>query len=221
MNNEKKTYQKLFKIEVNENNYKEISFPDDFLKEIYNVVRFTKELCERENIEYFIDGGTMLGCVRDGGQILYDNDADFGMTPDNFKKLLKFENEFKQKYIFEIEPNKKVRIISMNAYILQKEKNIDGTDVVIAAGLDILIYKTFKENNISKIMIQDELIRKQYPHSWHYQKHLYPLKDYIYRCLDAEPLTLKGANNPKNYLDGTYPDWQTKKIYDHKVYVFI
>jgi len=77
------------KILVNENN-KEINFPDDYLIGIYEIVKFTKELCERENIEYFIDGGTMLGCVRDGGQILYDNDADFGITPLNFKKLLKY-----------------------------------------------------------------------------------------------------------------------------------
>jgi len=91
-------------------------------------------------------------------------------------------------------------------------------EIKLCPMLDILVYKPFKENFFTKYVIQDEQFRKEYPYAWHYQKHLYPLKDYTYRCLDAEPLILKGANNPKNYLDGTYPEWQTKKIYDHKIY---
>lgn len=213
-------YQRVEKYNVNESNYKNFCFPDEYLLGIYEIVKFTKELCERENIEYFIDGGTLLGCVRDGGQILYDNDADFGISPINFKKLLPFKNEFeKQNYDFIISDGK-IQIQNKKIYLIQDRDNkYEKVEMRIYAGLDILIYKPVKEKYFTKYIIHNEQFRLQYPNAWHYQKHLYPLKDYIYRCLDAEPLILKGPNNPKNYLDGTYPDWENKKIYDHKTYI--
>lgn len=213
--------QNVQKINVDDGNYRDICFPDEYILAIYDIVKFTKELCERENIEYFIDSGTLLGCVRDGGQILYDNDADFGITPINFKKLLPFKNEFeKHNYEFVIFKNNKIQIQNKNVYMIQSDNSLNkNIEIRIYAGLDILIYKPFKENYLTKYIIQDNEFRKEYPHCWHYHKHLYPLIDYTYRCLDAEPLILKGPNNPKNYLDGTYPNWQTKKIYDHKIYI--
>lgn len=213
--------QNVQRIHVDNNNYENVCFPREFILAIYDIVKFTKELCERENIEYFIDGGTMLGCVRDGGQILYDNDADFGITPINFKKLLPFKDEFqKQNYEFVIFENYKIQIQNKNVYLIQNDNvNDKNLEIRVYAGIDILVYKFFKSSFTTKIIIQDDLFRKDYPHAWHYHKHLYPLVDYTYRCLDAEPLVLKGPNNPKNYLDGTYPDWETKKIYDHKIYV--
>jgi hypothetical protein len=202
----------IIKIEVTENNKKEISFPDEFLLGIYDIVRFTKELCERENIEYFIDGGTLLGCVRDGGHIPWDNDADFGMSPTNFKKLQLFKNEFEDRGFKwkEDEPDK-IQIQNSNMWFRQN-------DVSIVPVLDILVYKTIKENFISKVVISNSVYRRQYPYAEHYYKHLHPLVPYTYRCLDAEPLILQGANNPKKYLDGTYPNWKEKSIYDHKIY---
>jgi phosphorylcholine metabolism protein LicD len=202
----------IIKIEVTENNKSEVSFPDEFLLGIYDVVKFTKELCERENIEYFIDGGTLLGCVREEGQILWDNDADFGISPPNFKKLKQFKSDFeKQGYRWKDNEPDKIQVQNLNMWFTQNNTNI-------CPCLDILVYKTIKENFISKVVISNETYRRQYPYATYYQKHLYPLVNYTYRCLDAEPLVLKGANNPKKYLDGSYPNWKEKLIYDHKIY---
>jgi phosphorylcholine metabolism protein LicD len=202
----------IIKIEVTENNKTEVSFPDEFLLGIYDLAKFTKELCERENIEYFIDGGTLLGCVREGGQILWDNDADFGISPSNFKKLQQFKKEFEEQgYKWKEDEPDKIQVQNHNMWFRQN-------DVSIVPTLDILVYKTIKENFISKVVISNETYRRQYPYATYYQKHLYPLVNYTYRCLDAEPLVLKGANNPKKYLDGSYPDWKKKSIYDHKIY---
>jgi phosphorylcholine metabolism protein LicD len=212
--------QEVVKYNVTSSNYNNFCFPKEYLLGIYDIVKYTKELCDREGIEYFIDGGTMLGCIRDGGQILYDNDADFGITPTNFKKLLPFKDEFeKQNYDF-IVSDSKIQIINKNLWIVQESKH-DKVEMRNYAGLDILVYKSIKRNNITEFVIQNDQFRTEYPFACHYKIHLYPLKDYIYRCLDAEPLILKGANNPKRYLDGTYPNWETKKIYDHKTYVII
>lgn len=211
--------QSIEKYNVDESNYKNFCFPDEFLLGIYDIVKFTKELCERENIEYFIDGGTMLGCVRDGGQILYDNDADFGITPNNFNKLLSFKNEFEKHNYRVIMYDDKIQIMNTKLYLIQgKDEKYENVQLRNYAGLDVLVYKPVKDGVFTKYVIKNKEFRSEYPYACHYKNHLYPLKDYTYRCLDAEPLILKGPNNPKKYLDGTYPNWETKKIYDHKTY---
>ena len=44
----------IIKIEVTEDNKKEVSFPDEFLLGIYDLVKFSKELCE-EKYEFPVD----------------------------------------------------------------------------------------------------------------------------------------------------------------------
>lgn len=211
--------QSIEKYLVNESNYKNFCFPDEYLLGIYDIVKFTKELCERNNIEYFIDGGTMLGCVRDGGQILYDNDADFGITSNNLNKLLSFQKEFEKQNYGVIIYDDKIQIMNKELYLIQgKDEKYTNVELRNYAGLDILVYKPVKDGLFTKYVIKNNTFRNEYPYACHYKNHLYPLKDYTYRCLNAEPLILKGPNNPKKYLDGTYPNWETKKIYDHKIY---
>lgn len=45
------------------------------------------ELCEENGIEYFITCGTLLGSVRDGKIIPWDDDMDVMMTAENGEKL--------------------------------------------------------------------------------------------------------------------------------------
>ncbi len=53
--------------------------PELFINELYLLVKRVTEVCEKQKINYFIDGGTLLGCVREQNQIPYDYDVDFGM----------------------------------------------------------------------------------------------------------------------------------------------
>lgn len=46
-------------------------------------------ICKKIGVEYFLIGGSVLGAVRHGGYIPWDDDIDIGMTRDNYRKFLK------------------------------------------------------------------------------------------------------------------------------------
>ena len=42
----------------------------------------------KNNIKYLVDGGSLLGAVRDGGIIPYDDDIDIGVLDRDFERVI-------------------------------------------------------------------------------------------------------------------------------------
>lgn len=51
------------------------------------------QVCKKHNIDYWIDGGTLLGAARNGKFIPWDDDLDVCLLPDDHKKLIKVLKE--------------------------------------------------------------------------------------------------------------------------------
>ncbi len=67
----------------------------EMLKEVH-------EICERNNILYYLAYGSVLGAVRHGGPIPWDTDLDIIVPIDNFKKFIKYITiHLSKKYYFE------------------------------------------------------------------------------------------------------------------------
>ena len=90
--------------------YKE-EVKNDFLvtrsrKEVWAVeldllMQFDK-VCKKNNLTYFLDGGTLLGAVRHKGFIPWDDDIDVEMFREDYDKLVSIaDQEFEHPYFFQ------------------------------------------------------------------------------------------------------------------------
>ena len=60
------------------------------LKILKEIIR----ICKKENIEYFLIGGSALGAIRHGGFIPWDDDIDVGMTRENYDNFLRVAEQY-------------------------------------------------------------------------------------------------------------------------------
>jgi lipopolysaccharide cholinephosphotransferase len=113
-------------------------------------------ICRKNNIDYFIMGGTALGAKRHGGFIPWDDDLDIFMTPDNYERFREIFIKFgdKDKYYLQEwgSSNGMVSIakIRMNntTYI---EPDLKNWDMHHGIYIDIFILHTCPDNFLQQL----------------------------------------------------------------------
>lgn len=79
---------------------------NETLKKLHNVeIEILDEIvaiCEKHNLKYYLIGGTLLGAVRHGGFIPWDDDLDIGMPRKDYEKFLSIASkELREQYMID------------------------------------------------------------------------------------------------------------------------
>ena len=61
---------------------------DEVREEMLNLLRIVDDICNKENLKYWIDGGSMIGAIRHGGFIPWDDDIDIAILKKDYLKLV-------------------------------------------------------------------------------------------------------------------------------------
>ena len=68
-------------------------------KTLLSITAEVDSVCRKHNIKLFLVGGSLLGAVRHGGFIPWDDDVDFGMTREDYKRFIQiFDEELGDRY---------------------------------------------------------------------------------------------------------------------------
>lgn len=126
------------------------------------MLKYVDDICKKHNIKYWLSSGTLLGAVRHGGFIPWDDDLDIEMLRDDYDKLIRvLAEEISDKYVVHSHKNDKhyflpfIKIRDLKSELLESE--IKGHDYVYK-GIFIDVFPM--ERNVETLMkISDFLMR--------------------------------------------------------------
>jgi lipopolysaccharide cholinephosphotransferase len=191
---------------------------DHDVDKLYDIVEVTDGIFNQYGIRYTIEGGTLLGAVRNGGLIKHDNDADFDVLQDDLPRIKALNSHFAE-YGLEIidVPGWGLQVTHEDSPCLAPGLWTDGTR-----------QWTSKWPFLDLIAIDWDDIQQIYIYAQDVAFHDYP-KYYLTQSDWENPFeripfghlklwAIQGDDNRRTYLDRHYKNWDKiiEMIMDHR-----
>ena len=179
------------------------------VKLLYQLMYDFHKIMIHNGIKYWADGGTLLGSVRHGGIIPWDDDIDVGILSKDIRKFLALEKHFKKCGYSMC----KVWFGYKIFYTKRKKVKVDEEAVCYSFPfIDILTYRKFADG---KYRLSRKAAREVWPKEVWDEKYLFPIRGYEFGYFD-----ILGPNKYQTYFDNYYgKDWNhiAYREYDHEV----
>ena len=109
--------------------YKEQQLRACQLKQL-SILEEIDRICQKHKIDYWLDGGTLLGAVRHGGFIPWDDDIDIAMREEDMLRFIEVAPGELREGLFlqtpQIEPQSKepiVKVRDLNSFYVEGADN--------------------------------------------------------------------------------------------------
>ena len=164
------------------------------------ILLVTTSLLEKENITYWIDGGTLLGAVRHKDIIQWDDDADIGILYKDYHSKLPNILEKIRKLVISYD-GKEYQLVAnvlenMTKVFIPNLWAITEAERVIATPT-VDIFRWEIKNDI--VRLESLKQRRQFPNCFYKKRELFPLKKHQFG-----ELSVFGADKPMGYLNRYY-----------------
>jgi len=184
-------------MEKSEIDYNEYKIPESTKVLLLDMMDKIHKVFSDNKIKYFIEGGSLLGAVRHGGMIPWDDDIDLGVFDKDFEKIIPlFEKHLtSDKYNLQFQRTTKdmIKVYIPDFWLINKHNgHIIGTPTID-------LFKYTKGNNIVKLASVSERVR--FPNCYYKTSEIFPLKKYKF-----DNIEVMGANNPLPFLFRYYGD---------------
>ena len=120
---------------------------------LLEIMEIVSNICEKENINYYILGGTFIGAVRHKGFIPWDDDIDIAMDRKEYEKFLKIIQDKLPKNL-KLDYYRKndtdvpwIKIKNTNYKVIEKKDNIEIEEYIF---LDIFPFDNVPDNYVKR-----------------------------------------------------------------------
>lgn len=162
-----------------------------------NMLKNIDRICRENDIEYFIIAGTLLGAVRHGGFIPWDDDIDIAMTRENYNRFLRIaQKELGDKFFVQTSESDKyydifhvpLKIRDNNSRVISEKNAKYHSGVFIDVfPLDYLsnnnLLRKLERNLASIFSVSNTVIGSPFSGLGVMNKILYPIHYFNYKCL--------------------------------------
>ncbi len=146
-----------------------------------NILKEVASFCDRNNIRYYICGGTLLGAVRHQGFIPWDDDIDIMMPRPDYISFIKKFNGYNKRYFVKSVENDSSYVYTMAKVYDNRTYLVDNTlreplsyagvfiDIFPVDGLPDSVLKQklfFKEQEFLNIIFHASCMKYKYSHRY-------------------------------------------------------
>lgn len=139
-----------------------ISLPDLKLLQL-DILSAVDAFCLRHNINYWLDCGTLLGAIRHGGYIPWDDDIDIGMLRSDYDRFMSEFNHERGRYQFKCNEQDKTFLYSsgkvLDTHTILYEPDRNGQK--LAVNIDVFVYDNApaQQREVDRLYRNRDLLR--------------------------------------------------------------
>ena len=100
---------------------------DEIKKRELDILKYVKSVCEENGLRYYLSYGSLLGAIRHGGFIPWDDDIDISMPRPDYERLILLFKQTKSNRFKGLLPDNRnypyhfIKVVDLQTYIEEKD----------------------------------------------------------------------------------------------------